>query len=50
MGNMIDREEAPSIVYAVCDTNAEVVEVFEDEDQAYDFAGTFQRVVTYRKA
>lgn len=50
MTSKISRDEAPEMVYVVYGSDTEPVETFEGEEDAYDFAGDDERVVTYQKA
>jgi hypothetical protein len=47
---MLSREDAPDTMYLVFDLDGDVVESYEDEDEAYLSAGRNERVVTFAKA
>lgn len=46
----MNRDDAPSIVYVVFDVNGLPINVYHNEDDAYEYASDDSRVVTYKKA
>lgn len=46
----MNRDNAPGIVYVVFDANGLPLKVYQNEDDAYDYATDGGRVVTYEKA